>query len=94
MQLPERALVKEYLGDPADYDYLMGVSGLAFRRLWNRDDGGNVGPFHFAPEALRRAFWALGYDYRIVSPKPRDWNDEAAMVSLGHELYHALGARH
>ena len=32
--------------------------------------------------------------YRIVSPKPRDWNDEAAMVSLGHELYHALGARH
>ncbi len=32
--------------------------------------------------------------YRIVSAKPRDWNDEAAMVSLGHELYHALGAAH
>ena len=32
--------------------------------------------------------------YRIVSPKPRDWNDETAMISLGHELYHALGARH
>lgn len=32
--------------------------------------------------------------YRIVSTKPKDWNDEAAMVSLGHELYHALGAMH
>ena len=32
--------------------------------------------------------------YRIVSPKPHDWNDETAMVSLGHELYHALGAMH
>ena len=32
--------------------------------------------------------------YRIVSQKPRDWNDETAMVSLGHELFHALGAMH
>ncbi len=73
--------VLKYLGDPADYDYLMGVSGLAFRRLWNRDDGGNVGPFHFAPEALRRTFWALGYDYRIVSPK----ESRAAMLQALQE---------
>jgi len=32
--------------------------------------------------------------YMIISRKPTNWNDEAAMVSLGHELYHALGARH
>ena len=32
--------------------------------------------------------------YRIVSQKPRDWNDETAMISLGHELFHALGAMH
>jgi hypothetical protein len=32
----------EYLGDPCDYDYLMGVTGAAFRRFWNRDDGGNI----------------------------------------------------
>jgi hypothetical protein len=32
--------------------------------------------------------------YRIVSSKPKDWNDETAMISLGHELYHALGAMH
>jgi hypothetical protein len=32
--------------------------------------------------------------YLIVSPRPRDWNDETAMISLGHELYHALGAMH
>ncbi len=60
--------VMKYLGDPTDYDYLMGVSGLAFRRLWDRDDGGNVGPFRFAPEAVRRAFWALGYEYEILPP--------------------------
>ena len=27
--------VMEYLGDPTEYDYLMGVTGAAFRRLWN-----------------------------------------------------------
>ena len=32
--------------------------------------------------------------YRIVSAKPGDWYDEAALASLGRELYHALGARH
>ena len=29
--------VMKYLGDPVDYDYAMGVTGLAFRRLWSRD---------------------------------------------------------
>ena len=30
----------------------------------------------------------------IVAPKPAGWGDEAALLSLGHELFHALGARH
>jgi hypothetical protein len=60
--------VMKYRGDPTDYDYLMGVTGLAFRRLWSRDDLGSAGPMRFAPEAVRRAFWALGYDYEILAP--------------------------
>jgi len=32
----------KYVGEPGDYDYIMGTTGAAFRRLWNRDDGGNI----------------------------------------------------
>jgi hypothetical protein len=52
-----------YLGDPPDYDFVMGVSGAAFRRFWNRDDGGNVDLMYLSPAAPRRAFEALGYEY-------------------------------
>jgi RNA polymerase sigma factor (sigma-70 family) len=58
-----------YLGDPCSYDYLMGVTGAAFRRLWNRDDGGNIDTMYFAPEPHARAFRALGYTWRAV---PKD----------------------
>ncbi len=33
-----------------------------------------------------------GYVY--VGPKPAGFNDERALLSIGHETYHALGARH
>lgn len=61
----------EFTGDPSPYDYLMGVSGAAFRRTWNRDDGGNVDLMYFAPEPHRRAFEALGYAWSEV-PGDRD----------------------
>ncbi len=60
----------EYTGDPCSYDYLMGVTGAAFRRFWNRDDGGNVDLMYLAPEPHMRAFRALGYTYRTV-PKEK-----------------------
>jgi hypothetical protein len=66
----------QYLGDPCDYDYLMGVTGAAFRRFWQRDDGGNVDLMYLAPEPDRRAFRALGYAYATV---PR--TDKGAMVA-------------
>jgi hypothetical protein len=59
----------KYLGDPMDYDILMGVTGAAFRRLWNRDDGGNVDLSYFGEEPFRRAFEAAGYEYRTVPPE-------------------------
>ena len=48
------------------YDYLMGITGAAFRRLWNRDDGGNVGILRYNNEPFRQAFGALGYEWRTV----------------------------
>ena len=73
--------VLTYLGDPVDYDYVMGVSGLAFRRLWERDNPGNVGPLLFAPECVRRTFWALGYGFEIVSYRR---GRDALLLSLIH----------
>ena len=61
--------IMQYLGDPVEYDYLMGVTGAAFRRLWNRDDGGNVDLTYLALEPFRRAAEGIEYELR---PVPRD----------------------
>ncbi len=61
----------QFRGDPRDYDYLMGVTGAAFRRLYNRDDGGNVDLMYLAPEPHRRAAEALNYELWLV-PWDRD----------------------
>lgn len=65
----------KYLHQPCDYDHVVATSGAAFRRLWNRDDGGNVGLLHFAPECHDRAFHALGYGCRQIPYK-----DKAKMI--------------
>jgi hypothetical protein len=65
----------EYLGEPVGYDYLMGASGAAFRRAWNRDDGGNVDLMRFQPGPYARLFAALGYDFVAVP-----MSDKAAMI--------------
>lgn len=56
--------VLDYLGDHQEYDYLMGITGAAFRRLWNRDDGGNIDLSRFGDIPFRLAFNALGYGWR------------------------------
>lgn len=71
-----------YLGDPVDYNYLMGVSGAAFRRLWNRDDGGNVDLGYLAPEVFRRLAFALQYELREV-PRDREKMIAAVRESVG-----------
>jgi hypothetical protein len=55
-----------YVGNPTDYDLIMGYTGACFRRLWNRDDGGNVDLSYFGDEPFGRAFHALGYDWEEV----------------------------
>jgi len=71
-----------YIGDPAPYEYLMGVTGAAFRRVWNRDDGGNVDLMYFHPEPHRRLFEALGFNYRLLPPTDRSGMVEAVKTSI------------
>jgi hypothetical protein len=77
--------VLEYLGDRHDYDYLMGVTGAAFRRLWNRDDGGNVDLSFFRDPPFRLVFDALGYEWRMV-PADKDAMLAAIKESLSRGI--------
>jgi hypothetical protein len=61
----------EYIKDPCDYDTLMAVSGACFRRLWNRDDGGNVDLSYFGDVPFQRVFAFLGYEW-LPYPIDRD----------------------
>lgn len=61
--------VLQYTGNPVDYAMLMGASGAAFRRLFNRDDGGNIDLSYFGEAPYRRVFAALGYRWHFVPPE-------------------------
>jgi hypothetical protein len=59
------------LGEPATYEFLMGVSGAAFRLCWNAErwDGGNLSTLNMGDdptEHLRRACKAVGWDVKIL----------------------------
>jgi hypothetical protein len=71
-----------YLSIACDYDYIMGVTGAAFRRFWNRDDGGNIDLFYLGDEPARRVFEALGYEWRRV-PLEKPAMIEAIKESIG-----------
>jgi hypothetical protein len=62
--------VLEYMGEDYLYEYLMGVSGAAFRMVWKPDewDPGNVDIILMAEnpvEPFTRAFEAVGYSYEL-----------------------------
>ncbi len=61
----------KFIGDPQEYDYLMGVTGAAFRRFWHRDDGGNVDLSYLGDEPFRRVFETIGYEYSTI-PAEKD----------------------
>ena len=56
----------EYVKEPNDYDYIMGVTGAAFRRIWNKDDGGNVDLSYLGETPFKHIFDALGYEYQTI----------------------------
>ncbi len=72
----------EYMGDKHSYEYLMAVSGGAFRRLWKSDDPGNMDLMYFAPEACERVFRALGYEYQTVSSASKSQMIDAIRNSI------------
>ncbi|MGC9346818.1 MAG: hypothetical protein ACP5JG_01660, partial [Anaerolineae bacterium] len=61
----------DYLDEMYTYTYILGMSGAAFRLMWNSKkwDGGNVDIVFMAEdweEPFRRAFQALGYHYKTL----------------------------
>jgi hypothetical protein len=56
----------QYTGNPTSFDFLMGTTGAAFRRTFNRDDGGNIDLSYFGEEPYKRVFAALGYRFHFV----------------------------
>jgi hypothetical protein len=74
--------VLQYIRDPVDFDYLMGVTGAAFRRVWDKDDGGNVDLMYFWPEPHQRIFKALRYEFRTVGHADKGEMIEAVKDSI------------
>lgn len=59
----------------------MGISGAACRRLWSRDDGGNIDLSHLGDEPFQRVFDALGYEWRKI-PAEKEAMIRAIKASL------------
>jgi hypothetical protein len=74
--------VLTFLGETPDYDYLMGVTGAALRRFWQRDDGGNVDLMYLAPEPYERVLKALGWTFRDVQASDEKTVRDAIIASI------------
>ena len=73
----------EFLGTPEPYDYLMGVCGAPFRRIWHPSDGGNVDLNYLQPEPHRLLFRALGLGYEVLPAADREVLLAAVRRSIG-----------
>jgi|GEM_PF-776385 len=72
-----------YIGDQTEYDFIVATSGAAFRRFWEKDDGGNVDLMYLGEEPIRRLFTALNREVTIVPGKDRDAMLRAIRESIG-----------
>jgi hypothetical protein len=77
--------VLQYIGDPQKYDTLMGLTGAAFRRVWNRDDGGNIDLSYFGDIPFDNVFRALGYTWHPV-PFEKEAMLKAIRASLAKDI--------
>lgn len=75
----------QYIGDPQEYDTLMGLTGAAFRRTWNRDDGGNIDLSYFGDPPFNYVFGALGYTWHPV-PFEKEAMLNAIRASLAKDI--------
>ncbi|MBN2209433.1 MAG: sigma-70 family RNA polymerase sigma factor [Candidatus Coatesbacteria bacterium] len=67
----------EYLKDPVTYEYVMGTSGSAFMLAWHKiwcPSNNSLGIF--GEEPIRRAFRAVGYDYKHLGRHEREVSPE------------------
>lgn len=79
----------ETMGERVPYETIMGVSGAAFRLLWNPEewDGGNVDTLVMADDPLephRRAFEAVGYTYEFMANP--EYRRAPAVISRLHNF--------
>jgi hypothetical protein len=70
------AACMEFMKEPFTYDFVAGVSGSAFKLLWHPEwRASNDMPPLLGEEPVRRAFRALGFEYRYL-PKTDEANGE------------------
>ena len=61
-----------YIGEQLDNDYVMGISGGAFKLFWYPGwSPANCDLLLYGEEPIRRTFNALGYDYTYISNRDR-----------------------
>ncbi|HEX3000184.1 MAG TPA: sigma-70 family RNA polymerase sigma factor, partial [Armatimonadota bacterium] len=61
------AATMRYLGEPVSNDYVMGISGGAFKLFWHPEwAGDNCDLLIYGEEPIRRTFAALGYAYQFI----------------------------
>jgi RNA polymerase sigma factor (sigma-70 family) len=62
-----------YLGEPVESDYVIGISGGAFKLFWYPGwSGASCDLLMYGEEPIRRTFTALGYDYRYLKLEGRE----------------------
>lgn len=67
------AACMRYIGEDVDTDYIMGVSGGAFKLFWHPAwSPANCDLLLYGEEPVRRTFEALGYAYMYISDRGRE----------------------
>jgi len=64
--------VLSFLDLNPDFSAMMAVSGGAWRRFYQRDDGGNVALDYLGPGIYERACWATGCDCSVTTNDDRE----------------------
>ncbi|MBI5830957.1 MAG: hypothetical protein HZB16_01430 [Armatimonadetes bacterium] len=85
--------VLTYLDLAPDFSTMMAVSGGAWRRFYERDDGGNVALDYLGPSIYERACWAVGCECAVTTTEDREAMLAAIQGSLmrGNPVVASIG---